>query len=269
VIEIKEEQKIDGRRWRLDFEREGEPCRGGSCARPKDSGQPPKTNPEKPPNLLSGQPRGFAPTVPLITNHYPLTTFSQPTYWLAIGDVSGHGVPAGLVMMMVQSTIRLALQILPNGSPKEILHYVNQVIHENIQKLGEDKYMTITLFSIQPNGKIYYSGLHQDIVIFRAEKEEVEIIETKGMWIGMTENIEGMVQVDHLELAANDVMLLYTDGITEAVDKHGNMFSEEKLQQLFKKSGRQNPAEIKNEILQALNGYSCHDDITLMVIRKI
>jgi serine phosphatase RsbU (regulator of sigma subunit) len=212
-----------------------------------------------PPNPESGQPQGFAPTVP---------STLYPSHWLSIGDVSGHGVPAGLVMMMVQSTIRLALKILPHGSPQEILQYVNSVIHENIQKLGEDKYMTITLFSIQPNGIIYYSGLHQDILIYRSATKSVEIIETNGMWIGMTDDIHDMMEVNQLELQSNDIMLLYTDGMTEAVDKKGDMFSEEKLRQIFKELGHQNPQKIKHGILNALEGYSCHDDITLMVIRK-
>jgi serine phosphatase RsbU (regulator of sigma subunit) len=190
-------------------------------------------------------------------------------HWVVIGDVSGHGVPAGLVMMMVQSTIRLALKILPHGSPQEILQYVNSVIHENIQKLGEDKYMTITLFSMQPNGIIYYSGLHQDILIYRSATKSVEIIETKGMWIGMTEDIHDMIKTDQLELAPGDTMLLYTDGITEAVDRDGNMFPEEKLHQLITQYGNQNPHDLKNRILNALQVFSCNDDITIMAIKKL
>jgi serine phosphatase RsbU (regulator of sigma subunit) len=224
---------------------------------------------------LSGQPQGFAPTDLLSTNHlsqkwdHSLTTAPEPSHWLAIGDVSGHGVPAGLVMMMVQSTIRLALRILPHGSPKDILHYVNSVIHENIQKLGEDKYMTITLMSVQPHGIIYYSGLHQDILIYRAETKTIDTVETKGMWLGMMENINGMIGVDQIQLQPGDTMLLYTDGITEAVDIDNNMLTEEQLQQIFGKLGRQSAADITNNILKALDRYTCNDDITLMVIKKL
>jgi serine phosphatase RsbU (regulator of sigma subunit) len=257
-----------------DEEEDGQSCRGGSCARPQAFGQPhgaglqyPNMGNHQglplqglPPNPESGQPQGFAPTVP--SNLYP-------SHWLAIGDVSGHGVPAGLVMMMVQTSIRSVIRESPHSTPDKILASVNQTIYENIKKLGEDKYMTITLISVQENGMIYYAGLHQDIMIFRAAKNKIDLLETKGMWIGMMDDIANTLQVDQFHLQPNDVMLLYTDGITEALDKEGQMFSEDKLVGLFHKLGNLSPEEIKAGILQSLQGYQCSDDITLMILKRI
>jgi serine phosphatase RsbU (regulator of sigma subunit) len=199
---------------------------------------------------------------------YPLTSTFLPSYWLSIGDVSGHGVPAGLVMMMVQTAIRQALDRNSAASPKDVLASVNRVIHENIKKLGEDKYMTITLMSVQPDGKILYSGLHQDIFIYRILTKTVESIETTGMWIGMTDNIHEMLNVKQFILNPGDVILLYTDGITEAVDRENNMFSENKLKYLLEKFGNNQPKEIKNHILDALNDYTLNDDVTLLILKK-
>jgi serine phosphatase RsbU (regulator of sigma subunit) len=182
--------------------------------------------------------------------------------------VSGHGVPAGLVMMMVQTAIRSVLKAFPLAPPATILTLVNTVIHENIQKMGEDKYMSITLMSVQPDGRIYYSGLHQDLLIYRQQTNSVEVLETKGMWLGINDDIRSMITVDTLTLATNDTMLLYTDGITEAVDTDNAMFSEEQLKILFEKIGDKNPDEIKTCILNALKGHTLNDDVTLVVIKK-
>jgi serine phosphatase RsbU (regulator of sigma subunit) len=257
-------------------------CRGGSCARPPNSGQSQGADPQHP-NMGNhkGLPLlGLRPQDSLTTIHQPFiptgdlslhspTTAPEPSYWLSIGDVSGHGVPAGLVMMMVQTSIRSIIHKAPLDSVNKILIAVNQVIYENIKKLGEDKYMTITLMSLQSDGNIFYSGLHQDIILYRADTKKTERIETKGMWIGMTNDISEMIQVDQLVLKPSDMILLYTDGITEAIDSAGMMFSEEKLMALFTQLATLEPEEIKNGILRELGGYTCNDDITIMVIKKM
>jgi serine phosphatase RsbU (regulator of sigma subunit) len=96
----------------------------------------------------------------------------------------------------------------------------------------------------------------------------VESIETTGMWIGMTDNIHEMLNVKQFILNPGDVILLYTDGITEAVDRENNMFSENKLKYLLEKFGNRQPKEIKNHILDALNDYTLNDDVTLLILKK-
>jgi serine phosphatase RsbU (regulator of sigma subunit) len=280
-------------------EKDGEPCRGGSCARPKDSGQPQRAdlcsndsvenkesayaiipNNSQTPTEDPGQPQGFAPTDPPSTNHlspqgiYPFrdqppTTASQPSYWLAIGDVSGHGVPAGLIMMMAQTAIHSVLDSHAKCSPMIILEKVNRIIYENIKKLGEDKYMTLTIFSCLQDDTLIFSGLHQDILVYRVNKKTVDLIESEGMWIGLTGEIGDMINQDQIKLSPGDTILLYTDGITEAIDSQGNMFSNQKLMQLFKECGCQSPEEIRQYLLNALSEYTCHDDVTMMIIKKL
>jgi len=192
----------------------------------------------------------------------------KDTNWIVIGDVSGHGVPAGLVMMMVQTSIHSVLDNCHDTSPAYILSSVNRTIYENIQKLGESKYMTITLLSVQENGTLCFSGLHQDILVYRAARGEVEPIETDGMWIGVMDEIGEMLKVQEFTLNPGDTMLLFTDGITEATDAEGAMFSNAKLAQVFKKIGNKPVEEIEQGILNALQGCTRDDDITLMVVKR-
>ena len=117
--------------------------------------------------------------------------------WIVIGDVSGHGVSSGLVMMMVQTSIHSVLEKFPDLPPDELLEIVNPVILRNIQKLGDNKYMTITVMACHDEGNFYFSGLHQDILLYRSAAEKVESVETKGMWIGIYEEIKSYIDVEN------------------------------------------------------------------------
>ena len=226
-------------------------------------------------NLLISQPKipgyeisGYMKPADEVGGDYYDVIHVEGKDWIVIGDVSGHGVPAGLIMMMVQSSIHLALNAVRDGSPAQILELVNRVIHQNILKLKEDKYMTITVFSSIENGKFYFSGLHQDIMIYRSDKKDVEIVQTNGMWIGLLEEIGDMLEVDQLGLNSGDVMFLYTDGITEATDIDEKMYSEKELLKNLKKLGHLSPEEIQDGILKSLHGYQWSDDVTMLILKR-
>lgn len=196
--------------------------------------------------------------------------------WLVIGDVSGHGVPAGLIMMMVQTAIHTVLLGAPDSKPEFVLSRINTVITENIKRLGEDKYMTITVIACLENGRFYYSGLHQDIMIYRAKSKSVEIVETRGIWIGIMSDIESIVKDEHFILESGDVMLLYTDGITEAWGKgtpkddsgKENIFGDERLKNSLARLGEKDPEAIKQGIMEELIDYEFADDITIVIVKK-
>ena len=154
-------------------------------------------------------------------------------------------------MLRSSRPARVAL-VRADSPPAQILKSVNATIYENIKKLGEDKYMTITILCFNRDGTIFFSGLHQDIMIYRAKTDKVELVETKGMWIGILDDISGMLEVDQLTLEPADVMLLYTDGIPEATDRNGEMFTDEKLIKVFKGLGKKHVKEIKDGILDSL-----------------
>lgn len=198
--------------------------------------------------------------------------------WVVIGDVSGHGVPAGLIMMMVQTSIHSVLETKPDAKPSELLVLVNGVLYRNIRKLGEDKYMTITVLSCIKDGRFYYSGLHQDIILYRAKKGAVEIVETDGMWIGILDDLNGRVGDSMLSLGIGDTMLVFTDGITEAWkrgsvknarDPAVDLFGQQRLVDILLRTGSARPREIKAAILESLSGYECKDDVTLVVLRRL
>ena len=193
--------------------------------------------------------------------------------WIVIGDVSGHGVPAGLIMMMTQTAINTALFQNPDITPDKLLNIVNRTITENTKRLNEDKYMTITVLAAINNGKFIFSGLHQDIIIYRASTAKIDFIETRGMWIGIIDDIQNMLELDSLIMEPGDIMLLYSDGITEARKKSGSdntlkLYGNENLGKFLEKNASLQVDEIKNALLEELHDYECDDDITMIILKR-
>lgn len=189
--------------------------------------------------------------------------------WIVIGDVSGHGVPAGLVMMMVNAAIKTVILENPGVSPSHLLTVVNNSLSDDIRRISNDKYMTISALAYHRDGMFTFSGLHQDIMIFRVREGEVESVETSGIWLGIFDDIKGINNDESVRLDVGDVMILFTDGITEARDAVGAMFSDEGLKSCLRETGKKSPEEIKSMIMERLKPYTLNDDVTLVVIKRI
>lgn len=188
--------------------------------------------------------------------------------WVLIGDVSGHGVPAGLIMMMCHTAVRTLLRSSPGIMPDRLLVAVNAVVTENIHQLGEDKYMTISAFRHERDGTVYFSGAHQDIQIFRAETNEVETIETSGMWLGLKPEITEDMSTREFKLARGDVLLLHTDGVTEAV-RDGRIFDTAGVMRVLGEARDRSAEEVLTAVFAALEGYHLTDDATVLALKQL
>lgn len=191
--------------------------------------------------------------------------------WIFVGDVSGHGVTAGLTMMIVQTAVRTVVQSTGRSgqelSPKEVLIQVNAVVHSSLQKICADQYMTIMALRLQ-GGIVTYSGLHQDVIVYRAASGKVERIEARGAWVGLAADISGLMDDDVFEMQRGDVLLLCTDGVTEA--KVGEeLLGTDGLASLFEKiaGAASDPDTVVKGVLAQLGGSTFSDDVTLLAAR--
>jgi len=198
--------------------------------------------------------------------------------WIVIGDVSGHGVSAGLIMMIVQTAIKMALAQNPTIDPSSLLSLINKTISQDIKKISEDKYMTITVLALHDNGRFFFSGLHQDIIIYRAIEKSVEAVETDGVWLGILPEISDFLNDYPVSLELNDIMLVFTDGITEAWHKDSipgerdsatEMFGQNRMIEILENNGHKKPREIRDLILSGLDNYNIFDDITLVILKRM
>lgn len=192
--------------------------------------------------------------------------------WVLVGDVSGHGVPAGLIMMMVQTAVRATVLALRDAgerlSPSRLLAEANATLRTNLERIGRDQYMTISAFCFD-GGTVRYSGLHEDIHVLRAATGEVETIPTRGVWLGILDDIGEHLHDDSFTLAPGDAVLLITDGVTEA-RRAGKMLGSLGLSEVFKTVAQNgaSTAAIVDGINEELGTFVKADDVTMLAIRR-
>ncbi len=196
----------------------------------------------------------------------------QEHYWFFIGDVSGHGLQSGLTMLMAQTAIQSIMEVGKNLDPASAFVSVNRVLYANLNRLRENKYMTASFYRADARGNFLMAGLHLDTLVHRAKTGEVEIIPSDGMWLGIEEDVDQWINNGKFKLSKDDTILLYTDGITEAVDRRGGMFDDERLIESFRKYGDLSLDQIQHNLLDDLlahmDGAERRDDITFALIRR-
>jgi phosphoserine phosphatase RsbU/P len=190
--------------------------------------------------------------------------------WFGIGDVAGHGLRTGLVMLMIQSVVAALVAQNPWTTPKEILRVLNAVIYENVRmRLGQDEHATLCLMRVTRDGHMLYAGAHEDMLLFRSRSQQVEIVPTPGTWIAAVRNIDPGTVDNELRLEPNDLLVLYTDGVTEAMNEQQQPFGLEALSRELASIANRSVDEIKDHLLEVVRSYTSRqqDDVTLLVLR--
>lgn len=194
--------------------------------------------------------------------------------WILMGDVTGHGLGSGLVMFMVQSIMSSILSTRHDLSPKELNYIANKILYNNLQRLNDQRPTTIAALSMTNEGNITISGCHDNIYVFRAKSNTIDTITLDHfpMGLGFTDQFsEDMFGQSNIDLNENDVLLLCTDGITEAqASRQTPMYSEEKLVSLFQNNATKPLEEIRTTIIDDLEKFTkgnYDDDITFILVK--
>ncbi|HOV15657.1 MAG TPA: SpoIIE family protein phosphatase, partial [Spirochaetota bacterium] len=147
-------------------------------------------------------------------DYYDLIGEANGRIWFGIGDVSGHGLTSGLIMMMAQTAFNTILLNDPTVSSDKLIAQVNKVMYQNIkQRLGEDHFMTLSFMVANQDGTVRFSGAHLDVLVYRTKTKKVERVSTSGVWLGLIPDIFENTVEKEFKLDTNDLMLLYTDGL--------------------------------------------------------
>ncbi len=185
---------------------------------------------------------------------------------LVIGDVSGKGMPAAIFMAISQTLIKAtAFKV---GSTSDCLYQVNNLLSQY-----NPRAMFVTLFYGVLNlltGELdYCNGGHNHPCILSADGQARFSEKSGNLALGILENFG--YKSNHLVLQPGDTLVLYTDGITEAMDIHLNEFSEERLRTYLQQAADSSAEEIINEIIKEVKAFAGEapqsDDITSLVIK--
>jgi serine phosphatase RsbU (regulator of sigma subunit) len=190
--------------------------------------------------------------------------------WIGIGDVAGHGLDAGLCMLMMQSIVASLVARDSSASPTDVVCVLNEVLFDNMHRLAREGHATLTLLRYARSGELLYAGAHEEIIVCRSKDGRCEAIPTPGTWVGSRRDIRHATVDTKLQLCPGDVMLLYTDGATETRSESGEQFGFDRLCRELERVREESVSNIQEHLLFAIGGWGTpEDDVTLLVVRYV
>jgi serine phosphatase RsbU (regulator of sigma subunit) len=190
---------------------------------------------------------------------------------IGIGDVTGHGLESGMLMLMVQTAVRTLLENNETDS-RQFLNALNRTIYHNVQRMDSEKNMTLCLLDYE-NGKVRISGQHEEILVIR-KGGMIQRIDTLdlGFPIGLEEEITDFIAYADVQLFPGDTIVLYTDGITEAENINSEQYGLKRLINVIKHNWQEAAEEIKQAVIddlwQFIGEQKLFDDVTLVVLKQ-
>ena len=189
---------------------------------------------------------------------------------LAIGDVMGKGVPAGLIMTMLRGMLRA--EVLNAHPPARILQHLNHVMYADLE--NSNRFVTLFYSDYDVKRRIlsYSNAAHNPPLLWHAATATLKRLDTLGMLIGL--DINSQFHEAQVQLHPGDTIIFYTDGFTDAANQNGDRFDEESLARHFQWACRHCPTPqaileyLFNQVQQFI-GTERHneDDMTLIVMQ--
>lgn len=183
---------------------------------------------------------------------------------VVIGDASGHGIAAGILMAISNSTLKLAIDL--DATPRSVANLMNRVLY---QTGGPRDFMTLFFGILDPtSGRFDYISVGHPYPLLRRASGAISELGIGSLPLGIRQTIDPTPGVVTLE--PGDVVVMVTDGIPEAVNTDGHTFGFERLWELVSEGG--GPEEVHRRIVAALENFTAgtapHDDWSLVVLRR-
>jgi sigma-B regulation protein RsbU (phosphoserine phosphatase) len=205
-------------------------------------------------------------------DYYDYIPIGENRFGIAIADVCGKGVPASLIMAMCRSVLR---SVAPNStSAAQVLHQVNRQLYPDIR---EDMFISMAYLIVEKSSDhlVLARAGHDAPLLYRATGRTVEKVNPSGMALGIDsgsvfDRVTGDFKV---QLERGDCLILYTDGVTEALDINGIEFGIARLIEVIQGSADESAqtvvAQVTDKVRAFVGSQPQNDDITLVAIRKV
>ena len=204
-------------------------------------------------------------------DYYDYIDLGDEKFGIVIADVSGKGVPAGLLMAMCRSSLR---SVAPGEmSPSKVMAAVNRQLFPDIR---EDMFISMAYGILDaPTGKLTLSRAgHDPALFFRRETGKVELLRSPGLALGIDGGavFERVTKDQEIQLKSGDCVLFYTDGVKEAVDGDEEEFGMERMSEAFRRAAPLGAEAVLTRMQEELETFTGEgpqmDDITLVVVEK-
>lgn len=198
---------------------------------------------------------------------YDVITDDKGNTYMYVGDVTGHGVPAGIISAIANATI---VSTITDG---DVIGTVTSVNHVLRTKTAKNLFLTLLLLKYDAKGTVsYVNAGHEQVLHYKASSQVAEITNPGGIALGLFDDVADKLTEDTVAMQLGDVLVIYSDGIPEAWANEKDQFGMERFQQALIKAASGSAEQIKESIYQEvktfMGTYEQKDDITLLVIKK-
>ncbi len=199
-------------------------------------------------------------------DYFDFIPMEHNCYGICLGDVTGKGLPASLLMANVQATMRG--QSLLSSSAKDCIRRSNTLLYRST---SADRFVTLFYGVLDFTGhRLTFSNAGHDHPFFISAKEKVRRLQNGGTVLGIME--EFPFQEDTISIDKGDLLVIYSDGVVEAMNEKGEQFSERRLAAVLQKSRNRPSRELIDRIVSAVKkhagSYPQSDDITIVVVKR-
>jgi serine phosphatase RsbU (regulator of sigma subunit) len=193
--------------------------------------------------------------------------------WIGIGDVAGHGITAGLIMLQAQSAAAALMRRAGRAGPAEILCELNRAVYENVRgRMTQDAHMTMSIVRTFEDGRVIMAGAHEEAIVCR-KTGACEVVPIKGTWVGVRADIKKLTEETELRLDEGDVLVLYTDGVIETRNEAGEHYGIDRLKKVIARTRDEDVDRIRQTVLTDVKTWAGKrkpdDDLTVLVIRQV
>jgi len=201
-------------------------------------------------------------------DYFDYLPLSDGRMMTVVADVSGHNLASGMVMVSARAALRVLAASL--GSPSEIFAALAAAMYDDLTQT--ERFITAAALTLTPGGREVemVSAGHNDLLWYHASTGEVEALASESTIFGFIPHAEFPSR--HLSMEPGDVVLVYTDGVTEAVNEHDEMFGEERLGNVLREAASGGAKEIIASVFGAVRGFADKrdrgDDITAIAIKS-
>ena len=206
-------------------------------------------------------------------DYYDFVEVDRDRLGVVVADVSGKGVPGSLVMTMIRTALRTEARAV--GSAAKVLTKVNNFVIGDIRK-GMFVTLFYTILDSRKRRVTLASAGHNPLILYRASTQKTYYLNPKGFPVGISlhekDLFQQSIEDDTIQLSKGDVILCYTDGITEAMNAKRELFGEERLLEVMREHGQLRAKhlveKLKEELVAFTEGQIQNDDITFVVIKE-
>jgi serine phosphatase RsbU (regulator of sigma subunit) len=209
-------------------------------------------------------------------DYYDFFPLSEDRLGVLIADVSGKGTSAALYMAELKGLVLALSQ--RHHSPRELLVEVNRILAETLDSRSFIT-MTYAVIDLAAGYMRYCRAGHTPLIFLpgpASPRPRAQVLTPSGMVVGLrlpgaADKFEELLEEDTVPLHAGDVIVLYTDGITEAMNSSSELFGESRLSRIVEEHGHLESAELRERILREIEAFvgsaDKHDDMTMILLK--